>query len=42
MGTVNNVLLMLLVLISAIFDAIERRIPNKVTFTGILLGFISM
>ena len=40
MIAVNNVLLILLVLTSATFDAKEQRIPNKVTFTGILIGLV--
>lgn len=43
MTVVNNGLLMLLVVTSAIFDAKERRIPNKITFLGIILGlFINL
>ena len=40
MATANNVLLLLLVSLSAAFDAKERRIPNKITLTGILLGLV--
>ena len=38
MVTANNVLLLLLVSLSAAFDAKERRIPNKITFVGIIFG----
>lgn len=38
MATANNLLLLVLVSLSAAFDAKERRIPNKITFTGIILG----
>lgn len=40
MVLVNNVFLIILVLTSAIFDAKERRIPNKITFTGIIIGLL--
>lgn len=38
--TTYNILLLLLVSLSAAFDAKERRIPNKITLTGILLGLV--
>jgi prepilin peptidase CpaA len=40
MPVVNYVLLTLLVFTSAIFDAKDRRIPNKITFTGIFTGIL--
>ena len=40
MATANNVLLLLLVSLSAAFDAKERRIPNKITFIGIIVGLL--
>lgn len=40
MVTTNNALLLLLVAASGFFDAKERKIPNKITFTGILIGII--
>lgn len=40
MVTASNVLLLLLVSLSAAFDAKERRIPNKVTFIGIVVGLL--
>ena len=40
MVTANNVLLLLLVSLSAVFDAKERRIPNKITFIGIVVGLL--
>ena len=38
MVTANNMLLLMLVGASGFFDARERKIPNKITFTGILIG----
>ena len=40
MGTLSNVLLLILVSLSAAFDAKERRIPNKITFMGIIVGLL--
>ena len=40
MATANNVLLLLLVSLSAAFDVKERRIPNKITFMGIIVGLL--
>lgn len=40
MLTTNHALLVLLVVVAGFFDLKERKIPNKVTFTGILIGFI--
>ena len=36
----NNALLLVLILISAFWDFKERKIPNKITFTGILTGIL--
>ena len=38
MVTTNNALLLMLVFVSGFFDAKERKIPNKITFTGIMIG----
>lgn len=40
MATANNILLLMLVSLSAAFDAKERRIPNKITFLGIIVGLL--
>ena len=40
MVTANNALLLLLVAASGFFDLKERKIPNKITFTGILIGIL--
>jgi prepilin peptidase CpaA len=40
MVTINNILLLMLVAASGFFDAKERKIPNKITFTGILIGIL--
>lgn len=40
MVTINNVLLLTLVAASGFFDLKERKIPNKITFTGILIGIL--
>ena len=40
MFTANNALLLLLVAASGFFDLKERKIPNKITFTGILIGIL--
>lgn len=40
MATASNVLLLMLVSLSAAFDAKERRIPNKITFIGIVVGLL--
>lgn len=40
MATTSNVLLLMLVSLSAAFDAKERRIPNKITFMGIIVGLL--
>lgn len=40
MATASNVLLLMLVSLSAAFDAKERRIPNKITFVGIVVGLL--
>ncbi|HEX5351857.1 MAG TPA: prepilin peptidase [Trichococcus sp.] len=40
MFTANNVLLLVLILASGFWDLKERKIPNKVTFTGILIGIL--
>lgn len=40
MATASNVLLLMLVSLSAAFDAKERRIPNKITFMGIIVGLL--
>ncbi|WP_320162919.1 prepilin peptidase [uncultured Trichococcus sp.] len=40
MATANNALLLMLVAASGFFDLKERKIPNKITFTGILIGLI--
>lgn len=36
----NNVILLILVAVSGFFDLKERKIPNKITFTGILIGIL--
>lgn len=40
MVTANNTLLLLLVALSGFFDLKERKIPNKITLTGILIGIL--
>ncbi|MDB6353955.1 prepilin peptidase [Trichococcus sp. K1Tr] len=40
MATASNVLLLILVSLSAAFDAKERRIPNKITFMGVVVGLL--
>lgn len=40
MLTANHAILLLLVAVSGFFDLKERKIPNKVTFTGILIGIL--
>ena len=40
MFTANNALLLVLILASGFWDLKERKIPNKVTFTGILIGIL--
>jgi prepilin peptidase CpaA len=40
MVTANNLLLLMLVAVSGFFDLKERKIPNKITFTGILIGVL--
>lgn len=40
MFTANTVLLLVLILASGFWDLKERKIPNKVTFTGILIGIL--
>lgn len=40
MATANNGLLLMLVAASGFFDLKERKIPNKITFTGILIGIL--
>lgn len=40
MITANNVLVLMLVVISGFFDVKKRKIPNKITFTGIIVGLI--
>lgn len=40
MFTANNALLLVLILVSGFWDLKERKIPNKVTFTGILIGIL--
>ena len=40
MATANNVLLLMLVAASGFFDLKERKIPNKITFMGILIGIL--
>lgn len=40
MVTANNMLVLMLVGASGFFDAKERKIPNKITFTGIIVGVI--
>lgn len=40
MATASNILLLMLVSLSAAFDAKERRIPNKITFMGIIVGLL--
>ena len=40
MFTANNMLVLMLVGTSGFFDAKERKIPNKITFTGIIVGMI--
>ena len=38
MLTVSNSLLLVLILTSGFCDLKDRKIPNKITFTGILIG----
>ena len=38
MLTANNALLLMLITASGFCDLKERKIPNKITFTGILIG----
>lgn len=40
MLTVNHALLLILVAVSGFFDLKERKIPNKITFAGILIGIL--
>ena len=40
MVTANNMLVLMLVGASGFFDAKERKIPNKITFTGIIVGVV--
>lgn len=40
MLTANNALLIMLITTSGFFDLKERKIPNKITFTGILMGVL--
>ena len=40
MFTANNTLLLVLILVSGFWDLKERKIPNKITFTGILIGIL--
>ena len=40
MVTANNILVLMLVGTSGFFDVKERKIPNKITFTGIMIGLI--
>lgn len=40
MLTVNNALLLALIFASGLYDLKERKIPNIITFTGILIGII--
>lgn len=40
MLTANNALLLVLILASGFWDLKERKIPNKITFTGILIGLL--
>lgn len=40
MSIINNSFLVLLVAIAGFFDAKDRRIPNKITFTGIVIGIL--
>lgn len=40
MLTVNNSILLVIILVSGFFDLKERKIPNKITFTGILVGIL--
>lgn len=37
---INNITLLMLVAVSGFFDLKERKIPNKVTFSGILIGVL--
>ena len=36
----NNALLIILIATSGFWDLKERRIPNTITFTGIMLGIL--
>lgn len=36
----SNVILLLLIIISGLYDIKERKIPNTITFTGIFIGII--
>lgn len=40
MLTVNNALLLILIAASGFYDLKERKIPNKITFTGVLIGIL--
>ncbi|CZR10366.1 A24 family peptidase [Trichococcus ilyis] len=40
MLTANNALLLVLILASGFWDLKERKIPNKITFTGMLIGLL--
>lgn len=40
MITVNNALLLVLIFASGFWDLKERKIPNKITFSGILIGIL--
>lgn len=40
MATANHTLLLMLVAASGFFDLKNRKIPNKITFTGILIGIL--
>lgn len=40
MLTANNTILLVLILASGFCDLKERKIPNKITFTGILIGIL--
>lgn len=40
MLTANNAILLVLILASGFCDLKERKIPNKITFTGILIGVL--
>ncbi|CZQ80842.1 Hypothetical protein Tpal_125 [Trichococcus palustris] len=40
MALTNDIFLLILVMLSGFFDAKERKIPNKITFPGILIGIL--